>query len=95
MTLAVVLTTLVLAFPKMRAFAADESQIPGGADGGRSMMMPPMTCGCPAITASEGSIYVVQGSTLYKYDAKTLSLQAKTSLSGKTGSQSQPKVPGE
>jgi hypothetical protein len=79
-----VLTILVLAFPKTRAFAAQD-QIPGMSDNGGPAMMPPMPGGNAAITALDGSVYVVQGNTLYRFDAKTLALQGKANLGTKPG----------
>ena len=48
--------------------------------GPRSMMMPGMMGGPAAITAAGESVYVVQGNTLYQFNAKTLKLTNKAQL---------------
>lgn len=85
---------LVLSRPRV---AAAQGAIPGITEGGRPMM-PPMSGGAASIAAYDGSVYVVQGNNLYRFDAKTLAVQAKTNLvppaPKPTGTQSSG-VPGE
>ncbi len=76
-------------------FAQDDVQNeppPGmqqGGQGGQGQRPPPMGGGGTAISVKEGSVYVISGGQLLKYDQKTLQLQGNVPLMSKQGQRPQ------